>query len=118
MDQRQLRHSTPAKDLNTVCEYYKMYGDEQPAMYSMFRLRLFMDLGSTQDAPTVLSRVSEGMPADFETRGSSVHVTNKFWYVSMDWDRYYTHRGSFKMGSAILGPLCLVTVRLRIRLID
>ena len=35
-------------------------------------------------------------------------VTNKFWYVSMDWDRYYTHWESFKMGSAILGPLWFV----------
>src|SRR5579863_5932450 len=38
-------------------------------------------------------------------------VMNKFWYVSMDWDHYYTHWELAKMGSTILGPLCLVIVR-------
>ena len=37
---------------------------------------------------------------------------NKFWYISMDWDRYYTHWDLFKMGSTILGPLWFITVRL------
>src|SRR5579863_6083626 len=46
------------------------------------------------------------------TTKQAPYVTNKFWYVSMDWDRYYTHWESFKMGSAILGPLWFVTVRL------
>ena len=45
-----------------------------------------------------------------KNREISIDVTNKFWCVSIDWDHYYTHWESFKMGSAILGPLCLITV--------
>src|SRR5579863_10074191 len=57
---------------------------------------------SILDLPTGGKRVS----------ASGCDVTNRLWYVSMDWDRYYTHGESFKMGSAILGPLWFVTVRL------
>ena len=58
-----------------------------------------------------------GLPLDSsDAEVLSLHlpavVTNRLWYVSMDWDCYYMDWESFKMGSAILGPLWFVTVRL------
>src|SRR5579863_44701 len=48
------------------------------------------------------------------SHGSDNVVMNKSGYVSMNWDHYYMHWDSFKMGSTILGPLWFVTVRLRL----
>ena len=66
----------------------------------------------------ILEGLDQSPPSVKSVESEAYSVTNKFWYISMDWDHYYTHWESFKMGSAILGPLRLVTVCLRIQLID